>query len=230
MLAVAKAATMVSMDFSDYYLVPVAHRATVAKLFDAKRVAEHDAFVAVITDDDKRIAKVPVAMHFHNDEWSAWGFTVLENGKAIAHGLFGENAETGVSLDDNVLEGDLDLAARLLGVERTRFHEAVETEDVETFVNLLDVPLMSITPSLLARELGAEAKTKAKAKAKPKPEPKAKTKTKAKAKAKAKPKPKPKAKAAKRPAPKQQPAPKQAAAKKVPASRALKKAAKKRKR
>ena len=58
-------------------------------------------------------------------------------GKTIANGLFGENEESGVSLDDNCLEGDLDAAAKLLGADAKKLRKVVEASDpdVEKFIS-----------------------------------------------------------------------------------------------
>src|SRR5688500_5130975 len=94
-------ATFARMDYSMYYVVPTAHRASVTKLFEEHRVIDDGKFLIVISDDEKALMKLDVVLDFHNDEWSAWGFTLLAKGKQIAHGLFGENAESGVSYEDN---------------------------------------------------------------------------------------------------------------------------------
>jgi len=47
------------MDYSEYYVVPIAHRRAVAKLFEKHRLI-HALF-----------KKLDVALAFNNDEWSA---------------------------------------------------------------------------------------------------------------------------------------------------------------
>ncbi len=150
------------MDFSQYYVVPIAHRAAVAKLFEAHRIIEEDKFVIVIiSDDDKRVAKLDVALAFNNDEWSAWGFTLFVKGKPVANGLFGENDETGVSIEDNCLEGDLDEAAKLLGVDAKKLRKVVESEDadVEKFMKVVGFGRYSITAYELDSAQPKEKKT-----------------------------------------------------------------------
>ena len=148
------------MDYSQYYVVPVAHRAAVAKLFEKHRIIEEKKFLIVISDDDKKAAKLDVALAFNNDEWSAWGFTLFVKGKTIANGLFGENEESGVSLDDNCLEGDLDEAARLLKVDAKKLRNVVEAEgpDVEKFMEVVGFGRYSITPYELDSETPKEKK------------------------------------------------------------------------
>lgn len=184
------------MDYSQYYVVPVAHLAAVKKLFEAHRLIPEKKFVIVISDDDKKAKKLDVALAFNNDEWSAWGFTLYAKGKQIATGLFGENSESGVSLEDNCLEGDLDAAAKLLGVDAKKFRKVVEAEDpdVEKFVKVVGFGRYSITPY----EFDSETPKEKKALFDPehfyvdedgvakKREPKPKKKTKAKAKKKKK--------------------------------------------
>ena len=142
------------MDYSQYYVVPVAHRAAVAKLFEKHRIIEEKKFLIVISDDDKRAAKIDVALAFNNDEWSAWGFTLYKKGKTVANGLFGENCESGVSLEDNCLEGDLDEAAKLLGVDVKKLRKVLEDEDpdVEKFMKVVGFGRYSITPYELDSE------------------------------------------------------------------------------
>jgi hypothetical protein len=183
------------MDFSQYYVVPIAHRAAVAKLFEAHRIIEEDKFVIVISDDEKRAAKLDVALSFNNDEWAAWGFTVYAKGKVVANGIFGENDETGISIDDNCLEGDLDEAARLLGVDAKKLRKVVESEDadVEKFIKVVGFGRYSITPYELdsaqpkekkalfdpehfVMEDGVAKKREPKPKTKPKTKPKKKAK------------------------------------------------------
>ena len=84
------------MDYSQYYVVPVAQRAAVKKLFEPHRIIDEKKFVIVVTDDDKRAKKLDVALAFNNDEWPAWGFTLYAKGKEVATDLFGENSESGV--------------------------------------------------------------------------------------------------------------------------------------
>ena len=148
------------MDYSEYYVVPVAQRAAVAKLFEKHRIIEEDKFVIVISDDAKRAAKLDVALAFNNDEWSAWGFTLYRKGKPVANGVFGENAESGVSLEDNCLEGDLDEAAKLLDVDAKKLRKVVEAAepDVEKFVKVVGFGRYSITPYELDSEHPKEKK------------------------------------------------------------------------
>jgi hypothetical protein len=148
------------VDYSEYYVVPIAHRAAVAKLFESHRLIEEDKFVIVISDDKKRAAKLDVALAFNNDEWSAWGFTLFVKGKPIASGLFGENEESGVSLEDNCLEGDLDKAAKLLGVDPKKLRKVVEAADpdVEKFLKVVGFGRYSITPYELDSEQPKEKK------------------------------------------------------------------------
>jgi len=148
------------VDYSQYYVVPVAHRKAAAKLFEEHRLIDEKKFVIVITDDDKKAAKLDVAMAFNNDEWSAWGFTLYAKGKRIATGLFGENAESGVSLEDNCLEGDLDAAAKLLNVDAKKLRKVVEADDpdVEKFMKVVGFGRYSITPYELDSETPKEKK------------------------------------------------------------------------
>ena len=148
------------MDYSQYYVVPIAHKAAVATLFEAHRLIAEKKFVIVITDDDKKAKKLDVALAFNNDEWSAWGFTLFAKGKQIATGLFGENAESGVSLEDNCLEGDLDAAAKLLGADAKKLRAVVEAEepDVEKFMKVVGFGRYSITPYELDSETPKEKK------------------------------------------------------------------------
>jgi len=136
------------MDYSEYYVVPIAHRKAVAKLFEKHRLIDEKKFVIVISDKHKLFTKLDVALAFNNDEWSAWGFTLYRKGKPVANGVFGENAESGVSLEDNCLEGDLDAAAKLLGVDAKKFRKVVEAKepDVEKFVKVVGFGRYSITP------------------------------------------------------------------------------------
>ncbi len=136
------------MDYSEYYVVPVAQRARVEKLFESHRIIDDGKFLIVITDDRKRTAKLDVALAFNNDEWSAWGFTLYAKGEPIANGLFGENAESGMSLEDNCLEGDLDRTAKLLSVDVKKLRKVVEASepDVERFMKVVGFGRYSITP------------------------------------------------------------------------------------
>ncbi len=148
------------MDYSEYYVVPKAGRAAVKKLFESHRIIDDGKFLVVISDDEKRAAKLDVALQFHNDEWSAWGFTLYAKGKTIANGLFGENEESGVSLDDNCLDGDLDLAAKLLGVDAKKLRKVVEASDpdVEKFIKVVGFGRYSITPYELDSDQPKEKK------------------------------------------------------------------------
>jgi hypothetical protein len=143
------------MDFSEYYVVPIKHRAAVAKLFERHRlIPDGKKFIIVISNDHKKAKKLDVALAFNNDEWSAWGFELFAKGKTVAKGLFGENCETGVSLDDNCLEGDLDAAAKLLGADAKKFRKVVEAAepDVEKFLKVVGFGRYSITPLELDSE------------------------------------------------------------------------------
>lgn len=148
------------MDYSEYYVVPIAHRKTVAKLFEKHRLIDEKKFVIVISDKHALFKKLDVALAFNNDEWSAWGFTLYAKGKEIATGLFGENEESGVSLEDNCLEGDLDAAATLLGVDSKKFRKVVEASDpdVEKFMKVVGFDRYSITPYELDSETPKEKK------------------------------------------------------------------------
>jgi hypothetical protein len=194
------------MDYSQYFVVPIAHERAVQELFEERRLIHDGKFWIVISDDQKALKKLPVALDFHNDEWSAWGFTVYRAGVQVAHGLFGENAESGVSLEDNTLDGDLDAAATLLGVVPKKLRAVVEEDEpsVEKFMKAVGFGRYSITPYELDREPRGEKqemfdpkpapKTKTKMKTKAKAKPKAKAKAKPRAKAKGKPRAKAKAK------------------------------------
>ena len=159
------------MDFSHYLVVPIAHRSQVKKVFDPRRVTDEKKFSIVFSDDRKLIKQLEVALEFVNDEWSAWSFTLYAKGKEVAHGVFGENDETSITLDDNCLEGDLDLAAKLLGVTPKRFRAVLEDEaqDVEAFVKVVGFGRYSMTAhevdSMLKKEDAAKKKGKAKKRA-----------------------------------------------------------------
>jgi len=56
------------VDYSQYYVVPIAQRAAVAKLFEKHRIIEEKKFVIVISDDDKRASKLDLALAFNNDD------------------------------------------------------------------------------------------------------------------------------------------------------------------
>jgi hypothetical protein len=170
------------MDFSQYYVVPVAQLAAVTKLFEPHRIIEEEKFVIVISDDDKRLAKLDVALAFNNDEWAAWGFTLFVKGKPVANGLFGENDETGVSAEDNCLEGDLDEAAKLLDVDPTKLRKVVEAEepDVEEFMKVVGFERYSITPFELDSAVPKPKKALFDPETKPKKTAKKKPKTKTK--------------------------------------------------
>jgi hypothetical protein len=148
------------MDYSQYYVVPAAERAAVAKLFEPHRIIDDGKFLIVVSDDHKLAGKLNVALDFHNDEWSAWGFTLYAKGKQIAHGLFGENDESGVSLEDNCLEGDLDVAAKLLGADAAKLRKMIEVAvpDVEKFIKAVGFGRYSITPFELDSDHPTEKK------------------------------------------------------------------------
>ena len=148
------------MDYSQYYVVPVAHRAAVAKLFERHRLIDEKKFVIVVSNDDKKLAKLDVALAFNNDEWSAWGFTLYVKGKPIANGVFGENGESGVSREDNCLEGDLETAAKLLGADAKKLRKVVEAAepDVEKFMKVVGFGRYSITPYELDSDVPKEKK------------------------------------------------------------------------
>jgi len=163
------------MDFSHYLVVPIAHRTQVKKLFDARRVTDEKKFSIVFSDDPKLIKQLDLALEFTNDEWSAWSFTLYAKGKQLAYGVFGENEETGISLEDNCLEGDLDEAARLLGASPKKLRKVLEEDegsDVEAFVKAVGFGRYSMTAhevdSMLKKEDAKKTKTKTKAAKKPK--------------------------------------------------------------
>jgi hypothetical protein len=83
---------------------------------------------------------------------------LLAKGKQVAQGIFGENAESGISLEDNCLEGDLDKAAALLGCDAKKLRAAVEADepDVEKFIKVVGFGRYSITPYELDRETRSE--------------------------------------------------------------------------
>jgi hypothetical protein len=136
------------MDYSEYFVVPAADRRAVGKLFEPHRIIDDGKFVIVVSNDGKLAGKLNIALEFHNDEWSAWGFTLYAAGKRVAHGLFGENDESGVSLEDNCLEGDIDRAAKLLAVDKTKLRKVLEAgdPDVEKFMKVVGFGRYSITP------------------------------------------------------------------------------------
>ncbi len=86
--------------------------------------------------------------------------------------MFGENDESGVSLEDNCLEGDLDRAAKLLGVDGKKLRVVVEAAkpDVEKFMKVVGFGRYSITPYEFDREFRSEKQRLFN----PKPTPKAK--------------------------------------------------------
>ena len=138
------------MNYARYVVVLAEHRALAEKLVGVARLFddEEGRFTMLLTDDAKLIAKLPRALAFHNDEYAAWGFTLTERGKTIAHALFGENSESGVSLEDNALEGDLDAIAMMFGVDPKRLKKrlAGENPDVEKFADFLGFGLYPVTP------------------------------------------------------------------------------------
>lgn len=136
------------MNYSDYYVVPAAERAALGKLFEPHTLIDDGKYVIVVSGDEKSAKKLGVAMHFHNDEWSAWGFTLYVKGKAILDGLFGENEESGVSPEDNFLDGDLNQAATVFGVDAAKLRKVVEADepDVEKFIALVGFGLYPVTP------------------------------------------------------------------------------------
>ncbi len=101
-----------------------------------------------------------MVLEFRNDEWSAWSFMVCAKGKEIAQGIFGEKAESGISLEDNCLEGDLDAAASLLGCDVKKLKSVVNADDpdVEKFIKAVGFGRYSITPYELDRETRGEAR------------------------------------------------------------------------
>jgi hypothetical protein len=136
------------MDYSEYFVVPKAERRAVEKLFERHRIIDDGKFVIVVSNDGKLARKLDVVLEFNNDEWSAWGFTLYAEGKAVATGLFGENEESGVSLEDHCLEGDLAKAAKLLAVDATMLRKVLEASepDVEKFMKVVGFGRYSITP------------------------------------------------------------------------------------
>jgi hypothetical protein len=177
------------MEFAQYVVIPAKDRAIAAKLVEKERIfsGPKERFALVLTDKPKVIAKLPLALSFNNDEWAAWGFELTKLGKTVAAGLFGENAETGVDLEDNFLEGDIGALAAAFGVNRKKLDKllAPDFPDVEKFANLLGFGVLPITPFDVDQIL-AERKTKTKTTTKPK------TKTKRAAAPKKKPTKKPK--------------------------------------
>jgi hypothetical protein len=146
------------MDYSQYFVVPKAAAANVAKLFEERRIIDDGKFLIVISDDHKAADKLDVVLDFHNDEWAAWGFLLLAKGKQVAQGIFGENAESGISLEDNCLEGDLDKAAALLGCNAKKLRTVLEGDepDVEKFIKVVGFGRYSITPYELDRATRSE--------------------------------------------------------------------------
>ncbi|CAN5275611.1 hypothetical protein BH09MYX1_BH09MYX1_02640 [soil metagenome] len=201
------------MDFAQYIVIPAKDRALAASLVEPMRMfgGAKGRFAMVLTEDDEIIAKLPLALEFHNDEYSAWGFTLTRSGTTIVHALFGENEESGASLDDNTLEGDLDALAAMFGVDRKKLDEVLEGQlpDVEKFADFLGFGLYPMTPYdvdrvLEDRKKQAAKKTTAAPKNSAKPAPKNSAKSAPKKSAKPAPKnsAKPAPKKSAKPAPK----------------------------
>jgi hypothetical protein len=153
------------MEFGQYVVIPAKDLPLVAKLVEPKRIVADakQPFALVLTDKEKIIAKLPLALQFNNDEWSAWGFTLTKLGKHVVSGVFGENAETGVDLEDNGIEGDVGAIATMFGVDKKKLDKllAGEFPDVEKFAKLLGFAVLPITPYDIDSML-ADKKKKAK--------------------------------------------------------------------
>jgi hypothetical protein len=156
------------MDYSQYFVVPARDKARVIKLFDPMCIIDDGKFIIAVSEDQKLAKKLDLVLDFNNDEWSAWGFALFRKGKVVAEGLFGENLESGVSFEDNCLEGDLDKMAELLEVSAAKLKRIVESEDpdVDAFIKLVGFGRYSITPYDIERAKKQHAKEKKAAKKK----------------------------------------------------------------
>jgi hypothetical protein len=136
------------MEFGQYVIIPLKDLAVAKKLVERERILPDKKFVIILTDEDKIIKKLPLALQFNNDEWSAWGFTLTKLGKHVASGVFGENEETGVDLESNSLDGDIGALAKMFGADKKKLDKilAGDFPDIEKFAKLLGFPILPITP------------------------------------------------------------------------------------
>jgi hypothetical protein len=70
-------------------------------------------------------------------EGSAWGFHVIVDGVEVARAVYGDNAEWGIDAADNGLDGELDAAARALGVAAGKLEACLRDDGVEDFCELV---------------------------------------------------------------------------------------------
>jgi hypothetical protein len=143
------------MEFGDYYLI---RGSDISKLRGLKgagvkgaqlfaKNAKKEKWIPVPVDNAKIPKLVDVALHLRDDEGSAWELEVYAKGKRIAYCLYGQNAETGVSLEDNECTGDWDKVAKLLGVDAKKLKAILKPKfpDLDKVAKLVGFPVIPIT-------------------------------------------------------------------------------------
>lgn len=129
------------MEYTEYYITK---DTAVSVQEQLKKVATS----ALIDDYEKGSAFVPFVLYSERSnflegwnwllkifdaEGSAWGFTLYASGKQLMNAVYGENAEWGIDLSDNVQEGDLEEAAKVLKVEKDKLETCLNADGVEDF-------------------------------------------------------------------------------------------------
>jgi hypothetical protein len=142
------------MEFGDYYLVRASELSKLrglkgAQMFASTKPNKNERWIPVPLDSAKIPKLVDVALHFRDDEGGAYELEVYAKGKRIAYGLWGENEETGVSLEDNECTGDWNKVATLLDVDAKKLKKLLESDfpDMAKVAKLVGFPIIPITPS-----------------------------------------------------------------------------------
>lgn len=154
------------MEYSAYYVIPTKEVDKLSSLPPISMQVDDEAleniqlvelgpdkkwfiWVPEEEEDETIPQKVDVALYFENHEWASWQFRLYYQGKDIASGCFGENDESGVSLEDNYFNGDLKHVAEILQVDETNLKKILTAKEpnVEHFAELIGFEIIPVTPN-----------------------------------------------------------------------------------
>jgi hypothetical protein len=137
-------------EYSIYFLVRPAEVPKLPKKIPKERLipCPGKKWTIVVTEDPVH-KHVDTAIDFCNSEWTSWQFTLYHKGKKVLSGLFGENLEAGVAAEDNYLRGDVDAAAKVLGLKAAKLREVLTSEDPrpQAFADLVGFDITSTSPA-----------------------------------------------------------------------------------
>jgi hypothetical protein len=129
------------MEYTDYFVAKGTVEAVKAKI-EAKHpkglILDDTApyFPFVVEENPENIEKNwDWLLRVWDAESSAWGFDLYQSGKKVMTATFGENGEWGIGMEDNGYEGDVEEAARLLGIKKEDLEECLNEEGAYDFCN-----------------------------------------------------------------------------------------------